>query len=149
MLEQELQSLLEKEIEVLEELNKVSLLKKEALLNDDLNSLEEIVLTEERLSQSLKKIDDACSPQVQFFLTENPYNISSEVKDLLIKLRHSALNLRLTNQFNQELLKDSINIIHLMLNSITDGETEDNNTYSSAGKIVKNKATKSLLDFKG
>lgn len=146
-----LETLIEEELEVLEELNKVSLLKKEALLNNDLKSLEDIILMEEKLSFRFKKIDDACSPQVQFFLKEklDDASVPSSTKELLLRLRKSALQLQTNNRFNQDLIEDSLNLLQFTLNIFTSATTTETSTYSSVGKIIKKQASNSLLDFKG
>ena len=61
---------LEQELALLEELNGLSLLKKDALLKEDMETLDSIVHKEEMLSAKLKTVSDECLPQVQFFLKE-------------------------------------------------------------------------------
>ena len=56
------------ELELLEELYRLSELKTDSITKDNLDSLEKIVLKEEALSKKLKISDDACAAQVQFFL---------------------------------------------------------------------------------
>lgn len=148
---EQLETLIQQELEVLEELNKASLLKKDALLNDDIQSLEDVILMEERLSLSFKKLDDACSQQVQFFLREESdgVNIPPHIKKLLLRLRKSATVLQSNNRFNQELIEDSLGLLRFTINVFTSNATNETNTYSSAGKIIKKQAPNSLLDFKG
>ena len=64
---QSLEELLRQEIDVLKELNAQSLLKKEALLKDDLDALQVIVLKEEALSQKLKKLMTPVPHRCNFF----------------------------------------------------------------------------------
>jgi flagellar biosynthesis/type III secretory pathway chaperone len=148
----ELHLLIEQEIEILDRLNQLSLTKKEALLNNDLESLSEITLTEERLAQYFKKIDDACSPQVQFFLKGNTENldIPDSLKEIIAHLRNSAIQLKANNQFNQDLLKDAIGFTKFTVNLLTQSAKDSSNTYGPAGKVAADSTLKKhLLDFKG
>lgn len=151
MTDVELRSLLKQEIDVLTQLNALSLSKKEALLKDDLDTLSEIVITEEKLTQSLKEIDDACSPQVQFFLSEHNdrLHFPPDIKQLLVEVRQLASQLRISNQFNQDLISDALNLARFMLNSLMPSEDKAG-TYSCSGKTVnKHIANPHLLDYKG
>jgi len=147
----QLVALIEKELKVLEKLIKVSLEKKEALLNNDLSHLEEIILAEERLSQNFIEIDNACSPQVQFFLEEkvNSRRIPKNLKALLAKLRRDALRLKINNQLNQDLLRDAIGIIKFSVKTLTGNVFPGINTYDPAGKVISNIHQYSQLDYKG
>ena len=149
----ELSSLLEQEIDILRQLYDLSLAKKEALLKDDLDTLSEIVVKEENLTQSLKEIDDACSPQVQFFLSEHADHLHfpPDIKELMVEVRQLASRLRASNQFNQDLISDALNLARFMLNSLLPSEDRTAGTYSSSGKTVNKKhiANPHLLDYKG
>lgn len=149
-----LQSLLEKEVEILTELNSLSLLKKDALLTDDLDSLESIVLKEEALSGNLKTLDNACSPQVQFFLrekkqpTQSSANFPAPLGDLFSTIRLLILQLKTTNDFNQALIKDSLYIIQFTLNSFLSlGNNTSPTVYGASGKQAQTPHL-SLLDVK-
>jgi flagellar biosynthesis/type III secretory pathway chaperone len=95
-----LQQLLEQELKLLDELNDLSHQKTDALMKDDLIALEAIVLKEEALSQNLKKVDNACSPQVQFFLRGQSEGkpVSAEIDDLFQKIRVKVRDLKLNNE---------------------------------------------------
>ncbi|HPT87811.1 MAG TPA: flagellar protein FlgN [Bacillota bacterium] len=152
MSDQELRSLLEQEIDILRQLNALSLAKKEALLKDDLDALSEIVLKEEKLTESFKEIDDACSPQVQFFLSEHADHLHfpPDIKELMVEVRQLASRLRASNQFNQDLITDALNLARFMLNSLLPTEDKTVGTYSSSGKTVnKHIVNPHLLDYKG
>lgn len=148
----ELHSLIEQEIETLNHLNSLSLSKKEAILTNDLKTLSEITQTEESLAQHLKKIDDACFPQVQFFLQgqARESKIEGSLKELLAKLRQSAMQLKINNQLNQELLKDAIGFARFTVNMLTQSARDSSNTYGPAGKVIGDGTVKRhLLDVKG
>ncbi|MGE5605492.1 MAG: flagellar export chaperone FlgN [Bacteroidota bacterium] len=143
-----LRQLLEQELSILEELNGLSWRKKEALLKDDFDSLEMIVLKEEALSKDLKITSDACLPQVRFFLkgqmsTEKPAQISA----LIEKLRKTAWELKLNNDFNQDLTRDCLGLTQIMLNSFL--PTDNISSYGSSGKPLKNRKNSFVLDCKG
>jgi hypothetical protein len=151
MREVQLVEMLHTEIELLEKLNELSLLKKEALLNDDFSSLEAIVLQEETSFRQLKTIDDACASQVQFFLQTN--HLSAEInetfQDKQLELRQLATRLQVNNQFNMDLTKDSLAITQFMLNALTAPGGQKISTYNAAGKMVDKKTKNHLLDYKG
>jgi hypothetical protein len=91
---------LQQERKLLEELNQLSLLKKEALLHDDLECLESLVKQEETCFQQLKVIDAACVSQVRFFC-----KTATRDESVLERLREEQLELgRLAARFNKRLV---------------------------------------------
>jgi flagellar biosynthesis/type III secretory pathway chaperone len=145
----QLLGMLQTEIELLGKLNELSLLKKEALLNDDFGRLEEIILQEETSSRQLKTIDDACASQVQFFLQANQFEVSETLRDKNTELRQLATRLQVNNRFNIDLTKDALAITQFMLNALTSPGGEKVLTYNASGKMVDRKAKNHLLDYKG
>jgi len=146
---QGLQLLLEKEIAILEALIGLSHRKTEAITGDDLSLLEEIVLKEEALSKSLKTVDDACSPQALFFLRNhsNVAAVPEEFSVLFKKAREKAIELRLNNELNQDLIRDSLNLVQFSINTLlSDGAPA---LYGASGKMAFNKRNNQVLDFKG
>lgn len=136
--------------ELLERLNELSLLKKEALLKDDLNQLKEIVRQEEVLGQEFKTINDACLSQVQFFLQEQSQ--SSQVSDWqqqLRNLRQLTEKLQVNNKFNLELIGDALALTQFTLNALTVPDQPKMATYNVSGRVVGNDQRQHLLDFKG
>lgn len=156
---QSLPELLQQEIDVIKELNSLSLLKKEALLKDDLDELQVIVLKEEALSLKLQKLDDACSPQVQFFLRGDSRLNQGEAeqsdektKELVEELRRNALQLKLNNEFNQNLLKDALAVVEFTVNALMPQLGAENGFYEANGKVAKDKQNLKktlILDYKG
>jgi flagellar biosynthesis/type III secretory pathway chaperone len=155
---QSFQTLLQQEIDVLKELNTLSLLKKEALLKDDLDGLQVIVLKEEALSAQLKKIDDACFPQVQFFLRERFSGKSDTEKQpeelvaLIEELRKQTQQLKLNNEFNQALIKDALAIVEFTMNALMPQTSAESGFYEASGKVNKDKQNSKktlILDYKG
>lgn len=155
---QSLEVMLQQEIDIIKELNSLSLLKKEALLKDDLDALQVIVLKEEALSAKLQKLDDACSPQVQFFLRggSSPNlkeeQLGEKTKALIEELRKNALQLKLNNEFNQNLIKDALAVVEFTLNALMPQVSGASGFYEATGKVAKDKknAKKTLiLDYKG
>lgn len=144
--------LLEDQVTILEELNQLSLAKKEALLNNDISSLESIVLKEETLAVKLKKVADACSPQVRFFLSgsNTPSPLFERINATLKKIKQLVRELKLNNDLNQTLLRDELNLVQFTLNSFM-SSTDAINTgvYSSTGKVVHNPKKVNLLNSKG
>jgi flagellar biosynthesis/type III secretory pathway chaperone len=151
MQEVQLLEMLQTEIGLLEKLNELSLLKKEALLNDDFSRLETIVFQEETSFRQLKTIDDACASQVQFFLQANPLNaeVTETFQNKHLELRQLATRLQVNNQFNMDLTKDSLAITQFMLNALTAPGGQKILTYNATGKMVDKKTKNHLLDYKG
>lgn len=142
-----LQQSLEKELALLEELNGLSLLKKDALLEDDLATLEAVVLKEEVLSAKLKTISDGCLPEVRFFLKEKK-SLPAELVEIMAKVRKSALQFQLNNELNQNLIQDSLTLAQFTINSfrsLIDGSTPT--LYGSSGRV--NQKEIHMLDVKG
>ncbi|NLW47346.1 MAG: flagellar protein FlgN [Firmicutes bacterium] len=154
-----LQTLLQQEIDVLKELNNLSLSKKEVLLKDDLDALQVIVLKEEALSTQLKILDDACSPQVQFFLKERfskdetgVKKPSEQIVTLIEELRQQTLQLKLNNEFNQALIKDALAIVEFTINALMPQTSAESGLYGASGKVnqdKKNSKKTLILDYKG
>jgi hypothetical protein len=142
-----LQQSLEKELALLEELNGLSLLKKDALLKEDMDTLEAIVLKEERVSAKLKTVSDGCLPQVQFFLTEKK-NLPTELAEIMVKVRRTALQFRLNNELNQNLIQDSLTLVQFTINSFRSLINGSNpGLYGSSGRV--NQKEIHMLDVKG
>jgi hypothetical protein len=144
------QSLLQ-ELQLIEELNRLSHLKTDALLNDDLNSLEAIGLKEEALSKKLRVNDDACSKQVQFFLKGQTAEAGfpDAIKEVIDKIKFTVRELKLNNELNMNLIYDSLQLVQFTLNSLL--STADNNTgvYQPSGKVAANQKQNHMLDYKG
>lgn len=117
-------------------------------MNDDLNSLETIVLKEEALSKKLSVIDHACSPQVQFFLRDKNSR-SEKIGDLLNQIRQSARKLKSNNELNQGLLEDALGITQLTLNLLLPETKENLTVYGSEGKVIADRKKTQVLDYKG
>ncbi len=145
----ELRNKLVEELSILKELHKLSLAKKDAVVKDDIESLEKIVLVEEALSDKLKKIDDACSPQAQFFLSGKPAALPVDIADVLREIKDVALKLKTNNQLNQELLQDSLAIAQFTVNSLFSLEEMEAGVYGSSGKKETNQKKNVFLDYKG
>ena len=138
---------LEQELALLEELNGLSLLKKDALLKEDMETLDSIVHKEEMLSAKLKTVSDECLPQVQFFLKEN--ELPGELKEITEKVRITAIEFRSNNELNQDLIRDSLSLVQFTLNSfrsIMNGGTSPS-LYGSSGRVHQKEMH--MLDVKG
>jgi hypothetical protein len=144
------QSLLQ-ELQLIEELNRLSHLKTDALLNDDLDSLEAIGLKEEVLSKKLEVKDDACSKQVQFFLKgkTGEAGIPEETREVVDKIKFTVRELQLNNELNMNLIHDSLTLVQFTLNSFLSlSENTNAGLYEPSGKII-NRKQNHLLDYKG
>lgn len=142
-----LRDLLKKEIAILEELNVLGGLKTEALMTDNLDSLQKIVFQETKLSKDLKQIEDVCSPQLKILL-KRQQEIPQKLNDLMLNVRQNGLQLRLKNELNQNLIQDSLSLIQFTINSFR--SMFDNPTpslYGSSGKMSPKKVQ--LFDIKG
>lgn len=146
---EELQVKLVEELAILKELYDLSLEKKDAVVKDDIESLERIVLKEEALTDKLKKIDDACSPQVQFFLSGNPSEVPSALSGLLQEIKEVASKLKLNNRLNQELIQDSLALTQFTINTLFSGEEREAGLYGASGKKGSHQKKNVFLDYKG
>lgn len=136
--------------ELLEQLNELSLLKKEVLLKDDLGQLEEIIHREEVLLNEFKTLDAACLAQVQFFLKEkSEADLPEDIKQQLLKVRQLSAKLQVNNQFNLDLIGDALALTQFTLNALTVPTEQKIATYNGSGKVVSNNQKNHLLDFKG
>jgi flagellar biosynthesis/type III secretory pathway chaperone len=151
MQEVQLLGMLQNEIELLENLNELSLLKKEALLNDDVDRLETIVFQEETVFHQLKILDDACAPQVQFFFQADRRDpaLSETIQGKRSELRRLATELQNNNRFNMDITRDSLALTQFMLNALAAPAGEKVLTYNASGKMVDGKTKNHLLDYKG
>jgi hypothetical protein len=145
-----LQQSLRQELKLIEELNQLSHLKTEVLLKDDLDSLEAIALKEEALSKKLKRFDDACSQQVQFFLKgqSDGSAIPAETRELVDKIKMTARELQMNNELNLDLIRDSLTLVQFTINSLLSLSENNPGLYQQSGKISNRKETH-LLDYKG
>jgi FlgN protein. len=142
-----LQQSLEKEFALLEELNDLSLLKKDAILKDDLETLETIVHKEEVLSPKLRALNGECLPRVQFFLKEKK-GLSTELAELVTRVRKMAFQYKLNNELNQNLIQDSLTITQFTINSFRSLlDSDAPSLYGSSGRV--NQKEIHMLDVKG
>jgi hypothetical protein len=143
------QSLLQ-ELQLIEELDRLSHLKTDALFNDDLDSLEAIGLKEEALSKKLRVNDDACSQQVQFFLQgqTDGAGFPAEIRELVDKIKISARKLQMNNELNFNMIRDSLSLVQFTLNSILSVSENNAGLYEPSGRIANQKQNH-LLDYKG
>lgn len=146
-----LQQLLENEFSILKELNELSLQKKEVLLKNDLNSLENIVFREEVLSVKLQKVEADCSQQVRFFLKrQDDQNqnavVAAEINGLIRNVRNKAQELKRNNQLNQDMIRDSLGIFRFMINALS--PQENKSVYGPAGELMKPKKAPRTFDYK-
>ncbi len=145
----ELQIKLVEGLSILKELHQLSLEKKDAVLKDEIELLEKIVLKEEALTDKFKKIDDACSPQVQFFLSGKTTDLPGAITDLLKEIKEVALKLKTNNRLNLELIQDSLAITQFTVNSLLSLEEMEAGVYGASGKIESNQKKNVFLDYKG
>lgn len=150
----QLEALLTREIGFLEQLNQVSLTKRDILVRNDVDALEKIVIEEEQLVQKFKEVDDECLPQIQSFLQDNfdKLRLPANIKEMLVEVRQLAVQLQVNNQFNQELMEDALGLLRFMLNCLTDRRETDSDIYSKTGAVVRNPSkthTSFLVDVKG
>jgi flagellar biosynthesis/type III secretory pathway chaperone len=143
--------MMQTEIELLGKLNELSLIKKEALLNENIARLEEVVFQEESSIRQLKTLDDACASQVQFFFQahETDTAVTEVFWEKQNELRQVAAKLQANNRFNMDLIRDSLAITQFMLNALTAPAGHKVLTYNASGKTVDPKAKNHLLDYKG
>ena len=147
-LNEQLEKLLRQEIELLEEIKRLTLQKKDALLHDDLQGMEKIVLKEEAASKKLHAIENACSPQVRFFLSgKSAVDIPSELSGYISQIKQLVLEIKLNNEFNQTLIQDSLSLIRFTINTVISADGE-HGLYSSSGK-VNGMSKNNILDYKG
>jgi flagellar biosynthesis/type III secretory pathway chaperone len=146
-----LQQSLEKELALLEELTGLSLLKKDALLKDDMETLETIVLKEEALSARLKTINNVCLPQVQFFLRtqndESVPNVLNSMQELVKEIRETAIKLQRHNELNQALIRDSLSVVQFTINALLPPETHKAKVYGASGKVLASTNRKKTYVF--
>ncbi len=148
---QHLESLLREEIAIMEALTQLIHLKKEALLNDDLAQLEQIILKEEAASAKLHKIKGACLPQVRFFLKSQKRGIPipDEIGACLQRIKQLAGEIQATNEFNRTLLEDSLCLVRFTINSLLPTAEGKRDLYGSSGKITNEQKSVRFLDSIG
>jgi flagellar biosynthesis/type III secretory pathway chaperone len=148
---QHLESLLREEIKIMEALSQLVRLKKEALLNDDLGQLEQIILKEEATSARLHKIEGACFPQVRFFLkgSKSGAVIPEEIVACLRRIKQLATEIQAINEFNRTLLKNSLDLTRFSINFLLPAGEGKRDLYGSSGTVINNQKMVRFLDSKG
>lgn len=152
MPEMPLAAILSQQIARLEHLYRLSLLKKEALLQEEFERINEIVAEENTLLHEYQAADDACLSQVQFFLEASPLELGKEdaaVKGQILQMRELAAKLQVSNEYNIALIKDSLGFIQFSLNLLTAPPVQGSTVYGASGKVVEGKTKHHLLDCKG
>lgn len=144
--------ILDQQIARLEQLYSLSLVKKEALLQEDLDRIKEVVAAEEKMLHEYQAGDDACLAQVQFFLQATAPELTeaeAAVKGRIIQIRELAAKLQVNNEFNLALIKDSLGFVQFTMNMLTTTPDQNPTVYSASGKVVEGKVKHHLLDCKG
>lgn len=129
---------LKAQIEILENLYRLAGRKREALLNEDLETLPVVSKEEEEELAKLKSLGILAGET-----TEEP---AQEIKELLMKREFLARCTREMNFFNRELIEDSLAYIRFSL-QLLHGQP-DSSLYGTGG-AKETPAVNSLIDMRG
>lgn len=129
---------LKAQIEILENLYRLAGRKREALLNEDLETLPVVSKEEEEELAKLKSLGILAGET-----TEEP---AQEIKELLMKREFLARCTREMNFFNRELIEDSLAYIRFSL-QLLHGQPESS-LYGTGG-AKETPAVNSLIDMRG
>lgn len=132
-------ALIKEEISSLKRLLKLAENKRDALLKEDIDTLMRLLKAEE---EELKVLEGIRPPEANGAQKPDP----ATEDELLQERKALAQEVKALNEFNQQLIGDSLAYIHFML-QILQGES-DKSTYGAKG-TMEAKAANPLIDLKG
>ncbi|HHU50446.1 MAG TPA: flagellar protein FlgN [Firmicutes bacterium] len=141
-------TLIEEEISSLKRLLELAEQKRDALLQEDLDTLMSLLQAEEGELKVLEGIrrPDGCPVVKAEHRSESDSTSDSILHDLLEERKRIARKVKDLNEFNQQLIGDSLAYIHFML-QIFHGE--DGKSIYGAKGIMETKTAGPLIDLKG
>ncbi|HEY8345204.1 MAG TPA: flagellar protein FlgN [Bacillota bacterium] len=139
-------ALIEEEISSLKRLLELAEQKRDALLREDLDTLMSLLQAEEDELKVLEGIRCPDGYPVGKAESESDSTADSPLNDLLEERKRIARKVKDMNEFNQQLIGDSLAYIHFML-QIFHGE-DGKSIYGAKGRM-ETKATNPLIDLKG
>lgn len=131
-------ALIKEEISSLKRLLKLAENKRDALLEEDIDTLMRLLKAEEEELKVLEGIRPPDAKGVQ--------KLDLTTDELFQERKQLAQEVKALNEFNQQLIGDSLAYIHFML-QILQGES-DKNIYGAKG-TMEAKAANPLIDLKG
>ena len=148
---QQLIDILKGEYTLYQDLYKLSDKKTDLIVEEEIDKLENVITKEERLVGQLKQLENKRQQLTgQRSLTEfindaKPQN-KERLEDLRNKLLEVTTKLKETNQLNNKLLKNALQLTNLNLNLLTNNSKQG--TYGKKGSMEENKGSDSMLNHK-
>ncbi len=152
---------LEKENQIYNEVLKLAKDKKSVLIDGKMKELEEITKKEENYVVSLIKVEEAREKTVQKLLKSLKVQAVENISDLLQyldseerlaverakrTLQHTVKFVDIENGFNQKLIQQSLDLLELNMDVLTDYSSTGTNYQGSGSDLHKEK--KSIFDAK-
>lgn len=150
-MQKQLINILKGEYTLYQDLIKLSEKKTDVIVDKEIDKLENVIIKEEKLVNQVQKLEKKRQSLTgERSLTEFIDDARPQNKERLEELRNKLLKvttqLRETNQLNNKLLKNALQLTNLNLNLLTNNSKQG--TYGNEGTMEEGENSKSMLNHK-
>ena len=150
-MQKQLINILKGEYTLYQDLIKLSEKKTDVIVDKEIDKLENVIIKEEKLVNQVQKLEKKRQSLTgERSLTEFIDDARPQNKERLEELRNKLLKvttqLRETNQLNNKLLKNALQLTNLNLNLLTNNSKQG--TYGNQGTMEEGENSKSMLNHK-
>ena len=147
----QLVDILKAEYTLYQDLSKLSEEKTDLIVEEEIEKLEDAIIEEQKLVEQLKQLERKRKQLTgersltTFIADANPKS-KERLEDLRNKLLEVTTKLKETNQLNNKLLKNALQLTNLNLNLLTNNSKQG--TYGKQGSIEEEQGSQSMLNHK-
>ncbi|MBM7557475.1 flagellar protein FlgN [Halanaerobacter jeridensis] len=148
---QQLVDILKGEYTLYQDLYNLADRKTDLIVDAEIEKLENVIAKEEKLVKQVKQLEAKRQHLTgERSLTEFIHDTNPQSKERLEDLRNKLLNLttklRETNQLNNKLLKNALQLTNLNINLLTNNSKQG--TYGKKGSMAEEQGSESMLNHK-
>lgn len=139
------------ESDIYHKLYELSKKKRDVIIEDEIDSLEAITEQEEKYIEQLHELEEqrekvADGKTMSELAAEAEGKNKNKLNDLQDELSALVEQLKEQNEFNNRLIKDSLQLVNLNLNLLTDENNQS--MYGDKGDVVESDNRKSIINQK-
>jgi len=150
-LQQKLIEILKAEYTLYQDLTELSDKKTDLIIDQKIEGLEDVIVKEEKLVSQLQQLEEkrerlTGERDLTDFIDDTKPQHKDRMEELRNKLLEVTTKLRETNQLNNKLLKNALQLTNLNINLLTNNSKEG--TYGKQGGMEEEQGSDSMLNHK-